>query len=38
MGLIDSGATHALRPLHPLEDRSLMFPVEVTLADGNKKR
>ena len=37
MGLIDSGATHALRPLHPFEDESTMFPVEVTLADGNKK-
>ena len=38
MGLIDSGATHALRPLQPLEDKSEMSPVEVTLADGNKKR
>ena len=38
MGLIDSGATHALRPLHPMEDKSKMTPVEVTLADGNKKR
>lgn len=37
MGLIDSGATHALRPLHPFEDGSTMTPVEVTLADGNKK-
>ena len=37
MGLIDSGATHALRPLHPHEDGSKMVPVEVTLADGNKK-
>ena len=38
MGLIDSGATHALRPLQPMEDKSEMTPVEVTLADGNKKR
>ena len=37
MGLIHSGATHALRPLHPFEDGSTMTPVEVTWADGNKK-
>lgn len=37
MGLIDSGATHPLRPLYPSEDTSTLKSVEVTLADGNKK-
>ena len=36
-GLIDSGATHALRPIKPNENREDMRPVEVTLADGNRK-
>ena len=37
MGLIDSGATHPLRPLYPSEDASTLKSVEVTLADGNKR-
>ena len=36
-GLIDSGATHSLRPLHQGEDPTKLRPVEVTLADGLQK-
>ena len=37
MELLDSGATHPLRKLHPTEDVSRLKQVEVTLADGMKK-
>ena len=35
-GLIDSGATHPLRPSKPYEDVSLHRPVDVVLANGDK--
>ena len=35
-GLIDSGATHPLRPLRHGDDRALCQKVDVTLADGRK--
>ncbi len=35
-GLIDSGATHPLRPLRQGEDQSTLQKVDVTLADGKK--
>ena len=35
-GLIDSGATHPLRPSKPYEDVSLNRPVDVVLANGDK--
>ena len=35
-GLIDSGATHPLRPLRHGEDQSTLQKVDVTLADGKK--
>ena len=35
-GLIDSGATHPLRPLRQDEDQSTLQKVDVTLADGKK--
>ncbi len=35
-GLIDSGATHPLRPSKPYEDMSLNRPVDVVLANGDK--
>eukprot|EP00438_Fugacium_kawagutii_P026560 Skav206294 [mRNA] locus=scaffold3268:30491:38245:+ [translate_table: standard] len=34
LGLIDSGATHALRPMHPNESSTSLRQVDVTLADG----
>ena len=37
-GLIDSGATHPLRPLRQGEDQSTLQKVDVTLADGKKTR
>ena len=38
MGLIDSGATHCLRPLRPHEDGSQYPKVMVSLANGNQTR
>ena len=35
-GLIDSGATHPLRPSKPYEDVTLHRPVDVVLANGDK--
>ncbi len=35
-GLIDSGATHPLRPSKPYENLSLNRPVDVVLANGDK--
>ena len=35
-GLIDSGATHPLRPLRSGDDQALCQKVDVTLADGRK--
>jgi len=35
-GLIDSGATHPLRPLRHGDDQALCRKVDVTLADGRK--
>ena len=35
-GLIDSGATHPLRPLRQGDDQALCQKVDVTLADGRK--
>ena len=36
VGLIDSGATHPLRPLRPTDDLTRMRTVNVTLANGGK--